>query len=62
MTGFPYKFVAILIDSQMDGPERASSQLFLDLVLVDPMYSSAVILAVRVLRVSVKRLLHQFGA
>lgn len=62
MTGSSYIFVAILINSQMDGPERASSQLFLNFVLVDPMYSSTVILAVRVLRVSVKRLLHKSGA
>lgn len=62
MIGSSYKFIAILINGQMDGPKRASSQLFLDLVLVDPMYSSAVILAVRVLRVSVKCLLHQSGA
>lgn len=62
MFDWSYKFIAILIKSQVDGAERASSQLLLDLILIDPVYGSTIVLAVRVFRTSMKRLLHRFGA
>ena len=57
-----YIFVPVLINSQVDGPKRSPPQLLLDLVLVDSVYSTAIVLAVCVLGVRMKRFLHQLWA
>lgn len=48
-----YIFVTILVDGNMDCAKRASTDLLLDHVLVDPMFSNTVILARDVFRMCI---------
>lgn len=49
--------LAILVDSEVDGAERAAANLLLDQVLVDAVLGGAVILAVAVLGARIERFL-----
>lgn len=59
---FPYIFLSMLINGQVDSTERATADLLLDLVLIYPMHSSAVIFTVRIFRACMQRLLDCFRA
>jgi hypothetical protein len=46
---YPHIFLAILVDGEVDGAERAATNLLLHQILVDTVLSAAVIFAVAVL-------------
>lgn len=54
-------FIAMLVDGKMDCAERAPTQLLFDLILIDPMYSSTVVFAVRIFRASMESFLDLAG-
>lgn len=53
----PHIFVAILVNSEVDGTKRATADLLLHQILVDSVLCAAVIFAVAVLRPCIERFL-----
>lgn len=52
-----YIFIAELIGGKVDSPERPTSNLLLDHILIDPVFGGAIVLARRILGAGVQRFL-----
>jgi hypothetical protein len=59
-SGIPHVFFPILINRQVDGAKRASSNFILDHVLINSMFSVAVVFTIRIPRLCIQSLLDVF--